>query len=620
MRNTIRNLAVIIGLVAATVAPAGAATQSMAEVSGTPAQSVQGFGASGAWWVNDLAHFAPAVQQRVGDLLFGPGGLALSVYRYNVGGGGVGVTNPPRAPQTVLVSPGTYDWTRDPGGSTFLQLAAQHGVSDLQAFVNSAPPVWTNNGKSCGGWLVPGNEDAYGRFLADVVTHFAQQGVHISEVSPLNEPDNSFADCGQEGMQASTGQRGPIVRALGKALAQAGSDAQVLADETSWALQDIFELPQWAGDASTQRYLVALAHHTYDFPTNATMNILRSTARNYGKPLWATEICCSKGQGQGMGQGYDPGIDGGLRLADLIHQDLTEANDAQFDWWTALSPVLGCDPVADPGCPGRSNGNGWNDGLIYYDQNYARNGNQSLYVTKRFWALANFSRFVRPGALRFPIGGMPGGVWPVAFEDGGKWTVVAINDNTAPTQFPLHFAATNGQLTPTGAYRTSATEDLAPVGMPTVDANNTLSATLPARSITTFTFSQPTEVRAGHNYVVQSAASGSAIDVSGASTSDSAAAIQYHTTGEANQRWTVQDAGSGQIRLVSVNSGKCLDLADGAVVIQYGCNGGANQAWTLADGRLRNASSGKLVGFTGKGDGAQLTHGADTRWTVNATG
>src|SRR5689334_8080456 len=87
------------------------APQAAAEVSGTPAQSVQGFGASGAWWVNDLANFAPAVQQRVGDLLFGPDGLQLSVYRYNVGGGGVGVTNPPRAPQTALVSPGVYDWS-----------------------------------------------------------------------------------------------------------------------------------------------------------------------------------------------------------------------------------------------------------------------------------------------------------------------------------------------------------------------------------------------------------------------------------------------------------------------------------------------------------------------------
>src|SRR5436190_15770315 len=83
-------------------------------------QTVEGFGASGAWWPNDLVNFAAEVQDRVAALLFGPDGLALSVYRYNIGGGGVGVTVPARAPETFLVSPGVYDWSRDPGGRLFL--------------------------------------------------------------------------------------------------------------------------------------------------------------------------------------------------------------------------------------------------------------------------------------------------------------------------------------------------------------------------------------------------------------------------------------------------------------------------------------------------------------------
>jgi O-glycosyl hydrolase len=612
MRGVILATALVMTVVAAplTGQRAVAAPQAAAEVSGTPAQSVQGFGASGAWWVNDLANFAPAVQQQVGDLLFGPQGLDLSVYRYNVGGGGVGVTNPPRAPQTPLVSPGVYDWSKDPGGTTFVRQAAQHGVPDLQAFVNSAPPVWTTNGKSCGGSLTSGDEAAYGQYLADVVTHFQQQGVTFSQVSPMNEPDNNFGDCGQEGMSVGTGQRGAIVRAVGTALANAGVPTQVLADETSWALQDIFELPGWAGDANTQRYLVALAHHTYDFPTNATLNTLRASAKNYGKPLWATEICCSNGGG--YGQGYDPTIDGGLRMADLIHQDLTEANDAQFDWWTALSPVLGCDPVAAPSCPTTKNSQGWNDGLIYYDPNYAADGNQNLYVTKRFWALANFSRFVRPNAVRFPITGMPSNVWPVAFESGGAWTVVAINDNTSATSFPLHFGATNGQLTPTGAYRTSATEDLAPVALPTV-SGSTMTATLPARSITTFTFGQPTSVVPGRNYILQATNSGSAADVSGASTSDGATVIQYHTTGDANQRWTVQANGT----ITSVNGGKCLD-ASATAVVQRTCTGSPGQLWSIGNGTISNQGRGLTAASTS--DGVQLTVGSGQQWTLDATG
>ena len=52
-----------------------------------------------------------------------------------------------------------------------------------------------------------------------------------------------------------------------------------------------------------------------------------------------------------------------------------------------------------------------------------------------------------------------------------------------------------------------------------------------------------------------------------------------------NQRYTVQDLGTGYVRLVARHSGKCLDVngastADGAGGIQWSCNGATNQQWT----------------------------------------
>ena len=86
-------------------APAAAAT--LVQVSASPAQTIQHIGASGAWWVNDLGRFSVANQQRAAELLFGPTGLQLSAYRYNIGGGGVGVADTDRSPDTFLVSPGS---------------------------------------------------------------------------------------------------------------------------------------------------------------------------------------------------------------------------------------------------------------------------------------------------------------------------------------------------------------------------------------------------------------------------------------------------------------------------------------------------------------------------------
>lgn len=177
--------------------PASAATPTVAEVSPHAAQTIDNIGASGAWWVNDLKNFDPRVQARVSKLLFSKDGLALSSYRYNIGGGGTGVTYAPRAPETFVNGDGSYDWSKDKAGRTFLYAAAKYGVKDLIAFVNSAPAQWKTNGLSCGGYLKTENEQDYAKYVADVTDHFAKQGVRFDYISPFNEPTNSFGDCGR---------------------------------------------------------------------------------------------------------------------------------------------------------------------------------------------------------------------------------------------------------------------------------------------------------------------------------------------------------------------------------------------------------------------------------------
>jgi hypothetical protein len=183
----------------------------VARVSSTAAQRIDGFGASGAWWPNDLARFPEQTQKLVAEKLFGPHGIALSGYRYSIGGGGVGVKTPARAPK---------EFKDDTAGLTFLRAANDAHVPLLTGFVNSAPPQFTTNGKSCGGSLKPGMEDAYAQYLVDIVKHLHDdEHITLQYVSPMNEPDNNFGDCGQEGMSVPVSQRATVVQALGKALA-----------------------------------------------------------------------------------------------------------------------------------------------------------------------------------------------------------------------------------------------------------------------------------------------------------------------------------------------------------------------------------------------------------------
>jgi O-glycosyl hydrolase len=502
----------------------------LATVSATPSQTMQGFGASGAWWPNDLVKLDPEVREAVADMLFGQSGIELSVYRYNIGGGGVAVTNPVRAPETFLVSPGTYDWGRDPGGRLFLRLAAERGVPILIGFVNSAPAAWTTNGESCGGSLKPGAEGAFAGYLVDVVTHFHDtDGITLSYLSPMNEPDTGFPRCGQEGMAVPVEQRAVLVQAVGRELAARAAYCRLTADESSrTGEQFMHEVSQWLSVDDTADYVAALAQHRYDFPHDPILRLARELSEDYDKPIWCTEVCCVDSRTGAWGKQYDPTIRGALMMANIMWQGLTVANDAAFHWWVACSSEMGSDPSSDPDAAFQANGDGWNDGLLYYDPNYAKNGNQQIYATKRYYAMGNFSRYVRPGDQRHDVASAPRNLHVMAFAtpavgapaapsaqpaaapppvqlpavappaqppaDGTGpsrgWSLVIINNARAgsnPTPFTLQLPVTDStRLVSSVAVETSDTRDLEPVELPSVSATGMLSARIPAQSITTY--------------------------------------------------------------------------------------------------------------------------------------
>ncbi|KOG68996.1 beta-glycosidase [Streptomyces antibioticus] len=579
-----------------------AAAPATAEVSPHAAQTIDNIGASGAWWVNDLKNFDPKVRARVARLLFSEDGLNLSSYRYNIGGGGTGVTYAPRAPEDFLDPDGGYDWSKDEAGRYFLRAAAEYGVEDLIGFVNSAPAAWKTNGKSCGGHLKAENEQDFAKYVADVTDHFAGQGVRLDYISPFNEPTNSFDSCGQEGMLVDVPQRDDIVRALGAEQRARHQKATIIADESTSTVKFNTEVPQWISQPGTAQYVAKLAHHTYDNPGDADRAQVYETSRAAGKESWSTEICCFGKGGTGWAQEYDPTVDGGLSLSRIVYKDFATAHDSAFQWWVALSEMIGSDPTA-------RNDEGWNDGLIYYDPDYAKNGNQTLYVTKRYYALGQYSRFVRPGAALHDVTGAPDGVEVSAYDGNGDWVVVVNNHNATDTALNLHFnSRTPGRAT--RAVRTSADENWAKVAKPSV-AGGTVSATLAARSITTYVFD-----RKGHG---SSALTGALVgEQSGKClTADASGATITGCTGAAGQSWSYDargtlkgangylTAGSSGLtasaaysgdgtqrwllnadgQIVNEASGKCLDVsgqatADGSRVILYRCTGGSNEAWT----------------------------------------
>ncbi|PFH52203.1 glycoside hydrolase family 30 protein [Amanita thiersii Skay4041] len=463
-----------------------------ASVSSTAAQTFLGVGGSGAWWPNDLYHFPDATRQNLSSMLFSPQGLGLSSYRYNIGGGGVNVSNPTRAPETFYVSPGVYNWSADAQGVYFLLQAAQFHVP-ITAFANTAPAPLTSGKASCNGGFVSGTGNQYGTFLADVIAHFRGQGVNISYVSAMNEPDSSFgpSPCGQEGMLVRPDQRAEVVNGVWNALSAKGltSSVGILADESSSLGNALNEYASWLPQVKDK--VAALVHHTYDFPSDTSYtNYVNTVKSQYpGKVTWMSEICCSLGNADGTGKGwsggYDPTIKNALMFSSLVFQSFILAGEPHYDFWTLVSNQLGCSPLSNPSCPTAPNSNGWTDGLIYYDPSYATNRNFQLYVTKHYWAYKHFGNFVKPGSQRRPITGSDAGKFNLAVATSTNFYILAMNPTTSDSTLSLTFPET---VCGTVGHRTSASEDFAQVAAATSTGGNTWSLPFRATSLTTYEF------------------------------------------------------------------------------------------------------------------------------------
>ncbi|MES0872629.1 alpha/beta fold hydrolase [Sinimarinibacterium thermocellulolyticum] len=103
--------------------------------------------------------------------------------------------------------------------------------------------------------------------------------------------------------------------------------------------------------------------------------------------------------------------------------------------------------------------------------------------------------------------------------------------------------------------------------------------------------------------------SGKCLDVADWSTANGGNIHQWACTGNANQRWRLEQTRDGYHRLVSEHSGKCLDVAgwstaNGGNIHQWACTGNANQNWHVEYAGhgwylLRSEHSGKCVDVSG---------------------
>jgi hypothetical protein len=388
-------------------------------------QEIHSFGASDAWSTQFVGKNWPLEKrEQISELLFSmeeddlgnPRGAGLSGWRFNIGAGSAEqgpaseISDEWRRAECFLNADGSFDWSRHQGQRWFLKEAADYGVADITAFVNSPPVHYTKNGKawSSGGSSANLRDDSYedfAVFMATVVEELKlSSGVDIDYISPVNEPQWDWDNKGQEGSPYTNAEIARIAAHLSEQLVQRNLSVQIeISDAAHIAYlykygdkplrgnqaREFFspEAENYVGELPKLAYKIS-GHSYYSTYPVTTLLQERTNLANALNLIDAnlhycqTEYCILEGNEEINGNGRDLGIDPALYAARLIHFDLTVAQSSTWYWWLAVSPY------------------DYKDGLVYIDKD---KNDGAVYDSKILWALGNYSRFIRPGMHRYQV-------------------------------------------------------------------------------------------------------------------------------------------------------------------------------------------------------------------------
>jgi hypothetical protein len=390
-------------------------------------QTIHSFGASDCWTTKFIGKWDNTQKKdQVADYLFSqdtlsdgsPRGIALSLWRFNIGGGSYeqgtasNISDEWRREECFLNADGSFNWNKEEGQQWFLQAAKQRGVKYSLGFAITPPVYMTRNGKAyneTGGTAMNIQDDkmdAYADFLSQVTKHFG-----FDYVSPVNEPQWSWGTLtgtSQEGTQATNSEIATLVKQLSPKLS--GTNSKIVIGEAGQLDFLYSRNTDGRGDQINQFFSPssvnyignlpnvehAISAHSYftTCPDNNMINVRNQVVNKINQvdaslQTWQSEFgilgnICDVYNGSPR----NTSIDYGLYIAKVIHHDLTIANVTSWQWWLAVSPYNYSDALVyinDPS--GNINVNNCkNDGIVL--------------DSKQLWAFGNYSRFIRPGMQR----------------------------------------------------------------------------------------------------------------------------------------------------------------------------------------------------------------------------
>lgn len=361
-------------------------------------QNFNGFGASAAWWAQNAGDSVYA--DEIAKALFSEEGLALNIYRYNIGGGEKDNPNArvygSRATESFYyyneaTGEYEYDFTRDAAAQKMLQKSLSYGCIDtVVLFANSPHYSMTESGSACGSYsdytsnLPKENYEAYADYFLTITEYFIGQGVPVKYISPINEPQWSWGGdwVGQEGCHYEKEEAVALFKVFAKKIKESGLDVKLMAPESG----EVGEITEWYfnelySDENVREVLGSLAYHSYWSDNNywgklgfgETVNKKYSDI-NVDMTEWC-ELPCTH---------HINDFEGAMLMANVIMDDIRLSNVNSWSAWVGVNNFSTGE-----------DGEMYSDGLLVADDNFT-----DLYTAARYSAVAHFSKYIPAGSTR----------------------------------------------------------------------------------------------------------------------------------------------------------------------------------------------------------------------------
>lgn len=426
----------------------------------------EGWGTSLAWWAHILGQWEDEEKlDEVLRLVFDEKeGLGLNIVRYNIGGG----ENPKILPNTLRPGgdvpgfqpeEGVWDWQADEGQRKVLLKAFDYGVTIAEAFSNS-PPYWMTKSGSVTGAEDGGNNlkdeyyDEFADYLTEVVKFYKEKhGINFRTLNPLNEPISNWWKKGniQEGAHFSLDKQMEIIKKVADSLEEKGlTDTTVSAPDENSIDEMVKMLKGY--DEETVNKITQINTHSYN---GSQFEKLRELAKEKKKRLWMSEF--------GAG-GTEPhnhkDMTSVMELAEQIILDLRLLEPSAWVYWQAIED--------------ESAKNNW--GFIHSD---FRNG-ENYELTKQYYAMAQFSRFIRPGSRIIKT---DNGRTIAAYNQADKQLTIVVRNERSKRELEYDLSAFQLDTKLAEVYETTYKKDLEKTEIPVY--KNGIKVTLDHQSVTT---------------------------------------------------------------------------------------------------------------------------------------